>query len=198
MKSDPMCSRLMFSKFVINGVYYCRPHLLIRCHFCEEDNAGMQDECNEERQKLGLRCGGDARLNQRAEKWGDRVLCGQLEAKMKVEQTQGQGIPLSLRMELKTREKAINEELLADVAEVFKKGASQCCYWACKNPDAEKLSKCAGCGVVRYCSKEHQQLDWKWEHKWECTKSVPKFLLDEIEADRQRNLRGDYEKIDRW
>merc|ERR1712117_989587 len=94
--------------------------------------------------------------------------------------------------EMKSNERALNDEFLADVAGTFKNGASQCCYWGCKKPDVEKLYKCTGCGVVKYCSKNHQVLDWKWEHEFECTKSVPKFLLDEYEANQKRNLAGDY------
>jgi len=198
LKTNAECSRMLYTKFTINGVNYCRAHLLIRCHLCEEDNSGSQDDCDSEREELSLRCGGDARLNKRAEKWGNRTLDMVFVAREEIDALQGKGIPASLRMEHKSRERAVNEEFLADVARVFEEGASQCCYWGCKQPDADKLSRCSGCGVVKYCSKEHQMLDWKWEHKFECTKSVPKYVRDEIEADRQRNLQGNYDHIDRF
>ena len=110
---------------------------------------------------------------------------------------EGIGYPPTLHRELEEIERAVNNEFLADVAQTFKKGTSQCCYWGCKQPDSNKLAKCSGCGVVKYCSREHQTLDWKWEHKFECTKAIPKDVLDNIEADRQRNLRGNYDHIDR-
>ena len=34
--------------------------------------------------------------------------------------------------------------------------------------DTPKMQKCAGCGVVRYCSPECQKVDWKAGHKAEC------------------------------
>jgi len=200
LKNDPTLSRMMYSKFAINGVLYCRPHLLLHCHLCEENSSACLDDINSERERLCLRYGGDARLNKRAEEWSDRLMSMQFAAMVKVKSI---GIPFSLRAgmmfgEMKSSESAVNQEFLADVAQVFKDGTSQCCYWGCEQPDAEKLSKCSGCGVVKYCSKKHQALDWKWEHKFECTKSVPKLFLDEIEADRQRNLHGDYQNINRY
>lgn len=30
------------------------------------------------------------------------------------------------------------------------------------------LRKCAGCGMVAYCCKEHQKAHWKAQHKKEC------------------------------
>ena len=86
---------------------------------------------------------------------------------------------------------------LAENDHVMKnQGASQCCYWACKTPngcDGGKLLKCSACGIAKYCCKEHQQLDWKWEHKGECTASLPGWLKEEMEQDRLRNLKGDYD-----
>jgi hypothetical protein len=75
-------------------------------------------------------------------------------------------------------------------------GVSHCCYWACANPSPEQLFKCKGCGVVKYCCREHQEQDWKWEHKVECTRSVPQYILDEMQSDKERYLRGDYLKIE--
>ena len=31
-----------------------------------------------------------------------------------------------------------------------------------------ELLTCTGCGIARYCSKECQRKDWRWEHKAEC------------------------------
>jgi len=186
LDDDPELARMIFGIFTINGVNYCRPHLMISCHLCEEDSFHIQEECDEERKRLNLRPGGDPQLNKRAEFWRDRILSELFKVKATI--SKKKAFPPGM----KTKEKAINDDFLEDVSRAFKEGASQCCYWGCEKPDAEKLLKCAGCGVVKYCCKEHQKLDWKWEHKYECTKSVPKNLLDEMEADRKRNLRGNY------
>ena len=76
----------------MNGVQYCRPHLMIFCHLCEEDNMCSQDDCDEERERLSLRSGGDKRLNERSEKWKTRIMSMQMEARMKVERLQGRGM----------------------------------------------------------------------------------------------------------
>jgi len=39
--------------------------------------------------------------------------------------------------------------------------------------------------------------DWTWEHKGECTSKAPEFVTREIEEDRQRNLRGNYDLAER-
>jgi hypothetical protein len=93
-------------------------------------------------------------------------------------------------------ERELNDKFLAETDEIMQnQGASQCCYWACKTPhgnDGRPLSRCTGCKIVKYCCKEHQALDWDWEHKAECTSVLPDWYKAELEADRERNLRGDY------
>ena len=166
--------------------------------------ACVREECDAERRELGLRCGGDPRLNARAEKWEAEISEAQLQGRLKGDllrmRSGGRPSPSEwseMMKELKTKENALNKRFLADVETTFDEGASQCCYWACAKPGADKLYKCSGCGIAKYCSKEHQALDWKWEHKVECTKSVPQFFLDEIKSDRERHLNGDYEKVEK-
>ena len=164
----------------------------------------MQEECDDERESLGLRSGGDPGLNVRSDMWKEEITTGQMEVQLGMDmlrQQHGTSIHPQILKEYmdkyQVKERQINERFLVDVAEALKRGASQCCYWGCSKPDAEKLFKCTGCGIAKYCSKEHQAADWKWEHKYECTRAVPQFFLDEIESDRQRNLAGDYDKVER-
>jgi hypothetical protein len=215
-------ARICYQSFVINGVQYCRPHLLVKCSLCEEDNVSLQEECDAERQLLGLRQGGDPHLNARAERWHEEITDAQLYGTLKANQVRmmysesyRKAHPRefavewrNMMVELNTKEKDLHDRLLAEAARTVKEGASECCYWACAEPSgasadalaeekSTKLFRCSGCGVAKYCSKEHQMMDWKWEHKMECSKSVPQFFLEEIEEDRRRHLRGDYEKVDR-
>lgn len=193
-------ARMLCTKFVINGVQYCRPHLMLSCHLCEENNCFMREEVDEERRSLGLRPGGDPRINYRAERWYATIVKEQMEAKHKFGELGDRADPfdrMDLMKELKANEKKLNERFLADADRALSEGASQCCYYACANPAVETLYSCSGCGIVKYCSKKHQALDWKWEHKVECTKSVPQFVLDEIQSDHERHVRGDYDKIER-
>jgi hypothetical protein len=64
-------ARLMYADFVINGVSYCRRHLMIYCHLCKEDKRQLREMADSERKTTGLRMGGDPKLNTRAEKWGE-------------------------------------------------------------------------------------------------------------------------------
>lgn len=206
LRSDRNMSRMCYESFIINGIQYCRPHLLTTCHLCKVSNEHLRDDCDSQRLELGLREGGDPALNRRADQWTERIHGEQLTGQLRFDELRlrlGGDLRLHprewnrLKAELRAKERQLNDELLADVAKTLKQGASQCCYWACAEPAADKLLRCGGCGVAKYCSKEHQAMDWRWEHKLECSKSTPRFVLDEIESDRERNLRGDYEKAER-
>ena len=89
---------------------------------------------------------------------------------------------------------------LPEVDDVKSRGVSQCCYWACKTPtgigEEKKLLKCTGCGIAKYCCKEHQKLDWSWEHKGECTVNLPAWFVAEMEQERLDNINGNYEDYD--
>lgn len=93
--------------------------------------------------------------------------------------THPQGWP-NFTKELDANEHSINREFLQDTPQV-----TECCYWACPNPQSESLMRCTGCGIAKYCCKEHQQADWKWEHKGECR--LPAFLQQEYAKDRSRD-----------
>lgn len=200
-------ARMMYASIIINGAQYCRRHLMIRCHLCQEDSWFLKEEGDDARSELGLRDSGDPRLNERARYWTDFIISENMQKKMKVEsliqkygRDHGSTHPQhwhGLTREWGAEERQINDRFLAENDDVIRnKGASQCCYWACETPsgaDGKKLLKCTGCGIAKYCCKEHQALDWRWEHKGECTLAVPDWFKQEIEQDRQRNLNGDYE-----
>lgn len=92
-----------------------------------------------------------------------------------------------LQRSARVDERQLNDQYLKEVKEIE---ATQCCYWACEQPNAPNLSKCAGCHIVKYCCKEHQAKDWAWEHKGECKR--PTYLKEEYEDAGRRNLAGDY------
>jgi len=180
---------------------------MLYCHICEESNKFLQEEVNAERSALGLRVGGDPMFNEKADKWMEFINAKQMEGRLKNDlliQKYGKEFTKThpehwqkFACESKDQEREINDEFLKDVKATFDDGASQCCYYACDKPDADKLFRCAGCGIAKYCSKAHQKSDWGWEHKGECTSQVPQFIRDEIEEDRNRNLAGNYDVIDR-
>jgi len=207
--ADQFLSRELYKMTIINGAQYCRRHLMIYCHVCEVNNdylAGEASEAKEEREVLGLRPAGDPRINRRANKWMHFIKEKQMEQKMEIQlliRTHGKDHIKTapehweaIMARGKKQEKEINNKFLAEVDQTFEDGAVECCYWACKKPDDEKLLRCAGCGINKYCSKEHQRLDWSWEHKGECQMQLPDFIKDEIEQDRLKCKNGDY-NIDR-
>lgn len=195
----------MFASILINGAEYCRAHLLSRCHLCEKDYGGYSREClEEERQELGLLPGGDRRVDRFNEKWGSRVEDAQFLNMLQLDIACMQHGPNHFQenphllnghaQKLKAEERNINDSFFIELKELKEQGASQCCYWACDNPNfGEKLFTCAGCKFNKYCCKEHQSLDWTWEHRAECAATVPKHVLAEIEAKMKRHLAGDYQ-----
>ena len=205
LHADPETARLVYGKLVLNGVSYCRPHLMLRCHLCEDDSFVLREEVDCERAQLALRPGGDPMLNRKAEKWGELTLTMTKQAMAKVQvlidtygKDHAQTHPWQWQKfmaEANEEERELNDRFLADVQASFDEGASQCCYWACENPDADTLLRCAGCRLAKYCCKEHQKKDWQWEHKGECHSQLPQYIKDDIEQDRQRNLHGDYENL---
>jgi MYND finger len=183
---NPDLARMLYNVIILNGGQYCRPHLLIRCHLCESDGWHIKEDADEEREELGLRMSGIESLDERAQKWSDltqeALLVSQLqEDNMRFRYGENHAVTDPQHC----REPQINDEFLQDTPKV-----SQCCYWACDQPNAEKLLQCSGCRIAKYCCKEHQKKDWKWEHKGECR--LPQFLADEFAEARQRNLSGDY------
>jgi hypothetical protein len=201
LHSDRATARMFCNQIIINGKTYCRPHLMERCHLCEVDYASLNEEVQEERDRLGLRSIGDARLNEKSDYWGEIIRDKQMsmmlesESLKRIKQTDPVRFNLLWRQmaaQGKKDERALNDRFLADIAGLQ---ASQCCYWKCQSPSAPKLLLCTGCRIVKYCCAEHQQLDWQWEHKGECR--IPDFLNKEFQEDRARNLAGNYETIDR-
>lgn len=207
LHANPQLARMIYGKVVLNGVQYCRPHYMLYCHICEENNLSMKEEVDEEREMLGLRPGGDPRINKKAEEWADFIQEKQLQLRLEVDinrqrygnnlLTDAPDVWEEMGRKNSIMEREINDRFLAIVQRTLDEGASECCYWACSTPAAEKLLRCSGCRVAKYCSKEHHALDWKWEHKGECSQNVPQFVLDEIASDRQRNLDGDYSLVER-
>jgi hypothetical protein len=199
---DKNFARGLYQDFIINGAHYCRPHLMLRCHLCEVDALSIKKKVDEERERLGLRESGDQRINQTALEWKDFISEKQLQLQLEsdlIRQKYGKDYYKTdpdkwenFRDKCEEDERMINDKFLAMVAKTFQDGAAQCCYWACEAPNAEKLLTCTGCGVVKYCSKEHQKMDWLWEHKGECTCQVPEYIKKDIERDRQKNLNGIY------
>jgi hypothetical protein len=45
-------------------------------------------------------------------------------------------------------------------------GCAQC--GAARRKNNKKLQRCAGCGLIRYCSRECQKAHWKVQHRHEC------------------------------
>lgn len=200
LDENPDFARMLYQYTVLNGAQYCRPHLLIRCHLCATDSWMLKQEADEERRRLALtRPSGDEALNERARKWGDRTQESLLLIKLKTDQlrqkygdahaeTHPQHWQNQVRWMI-ANERTINDEFLQDAPE-----GSQCCYWACKQPNADNLLRCTGCKIAKYCCEDHQKKDWKWEHRGECR--APPFIVAEYADDRKRNLAGDYRSRD--
>jgi MYND finger len=175
---------------------------MISCHLCEQSHEFARDECDEEREELGLRPGGDRRLTQHSELWGDEVRRRMMLMRSDMEMVRlEKGVDhyqkhpqewAAKGAELKADERELNDGFLAAVAEVTALGASQCCYWGCDAPDAQELSRCSGCKIVKYCCAEHQKADWTWSHRVECSARVPKLLSTHYATQREAHLRGEY------
>jgi len=192
----------LYHSVLVNGVEYCRTHLLLRCHLCQLDFRSLREEVEMEREELDLRPGGDSRLDHFSDKWESKVeepsllralqgdiACIQYGPRDLVEEAQKMNEYIN---NLPQDDRAMNAEFMRELKELKSKGVSECAYWACENPSTDKLLVCAGCKFHKYCCKDHQRLDWVWEHRAECTPNVPKCVLVEVEATMKRNLAGDY------
>eukprot|EP00956_Cyclotella_meneghiniana_P041252 scaffold219653_cov33-Cyclotella_meneghiniana.AAC.3 len=47
--------RMMYQSMLVNGVQYCRRHLVLSCHLCQLEHTDLKYEVDDERQTLGLR-----------------------------------------------------------------------------------------------------------------------------------------------
>ncbi|XP_057838204.1 F-box protein At5g50450 [Cryptomeria japonica] len=67
---------------------------------------------------------------------------------------------------------AINE-FLVDWFELHPpaQGLRLCCYSKCGRPETRRheFRRCSACGSVNYCSRACQALDWKTNHRYNCT-----------------------------
>jgi hypothetical protein len=151
-----------------------------------------------------LRPCGDAKLNKLALEWKDFITDKQLANVLKRDlliQRYGKDhattVPHhweNLCNEYDATEREVNDRFLAET-EPSQLEASQCCYWACKEPDASSLFLCSSCRIVKYCCKDHQAKDWAWEHRGVCR--IPQFLKEEMEEDRNQHLAGDFSEVKR-
>jgi hypothetical protein len=62
-------AKSIYKTMLINGVEYCREHLLRRCHICEMDHSSTREEVESERLEMGLRGGGDSTVDRFCDKW---------------------------------------------------------------------------------------------------------------------------------
>ena len=75
-----------------------------------------------------------------------------------------EGVYTSPTTGIETRDKlSLKEE---NLERCFK---TQSCNGCLKTFDPKNLNKCSKCKLVRYCSKECQRLDWKRNHKEDCS-----------------------------
>ena len=201
IESSQTVARTIYRIVLINGYQYCRPHLMASCHLCSVDNAPYNERVDEERSKLGIRLGGDDKLNSISTRCRQEVLTifskRNSELKSLAEKYGNNHAKTNPEAFADFKRNAIREEqeyngnFLPEVDRLIQEGISQCAYWACQNPSAPNLRFCAGCRLVKYCCVEHQALDWEWEHKGECL--IPQFLKDEYKEDRERNYNGEYD-----
>lgn len=192
-------------QILINGGTYCRPHLKSDCHMCEVSYEHLHDEANSAREAHGLRPVGDLGLD--ASTWSikDEVLKAQAVVmdEMAHLKATGQYGP-SWRPTPAMR--AVEDDINRRMAEPPR--CTACAYYKCTielagDPHTSagvELLTCTGCGIARYCSKECQRKDWRWEHKAECdwdgtlakalAKAAPLRALRAISDDEDDRLQG--------
>ena len=71
-------------------------------------------------------------------------------------------------------------------------GMRLCSQSGCGRPETRRheFRRCSVCGVVNYCSRACQALDWKFRHKAECA-PVERWLDDDDEDVAGENDGGD-------
>ena len=158
---DPSIMETLSDSIVINGGTYCRKHLRSSCHVCEIEYAHLHDEANQKRIAAGAREVGDKALNAvSVELWAE-VNAAKIEfrEKQKPYASTGSWCPGLLEY-AKANEARINAKYAVPPE------CSQCAYFRCGK--SGMLERCSRCHIVKYCSRDCQKADWKWEHKIEC------------------------------
>ena len=159
--SNPKIRDMITAFIIINGGQYCRPHRRLICHVCEADYTSTHQDENQKRINFGCRPCGDANLDEVSHVLNKEVYAVQMELRARQEPYEAKGI---LAPGLKEWGAAIENDINTRYA--IPAECSQCSYYQCgKTTD---LKSCAKCKIVKYCSRECQTADWKYEHKYEC------------------------------
>ena len=161
LSGDHSIRDMIIKAILVNGGQYCRPHRRLSCHVCEVDYTSSHEAENEKRAHFRCRPCGDANLDEVSHVLHKEVYASQMEFKARQEPYKGKGMwAPGLREWATANENDINAR------NAIPAECSQCSYYKCgKTTD---LKSCAKCKIVKYCSRECQTADWKYEHKYEC------------------------------
>jgi hypothetical protein len=131
----------------------------------------LRDEVDDERERLGIRLSGDPGLDQTGGPIGDQLITRFSIDAHGVPVNDGSS-PFSFPASAAAQIPTMNELRVAAAEHKSRTQCTSCAYWACPCPTGVPLTTCSKCKIVKYCGKDCQAADWKWEHKFECTVPV--------------------------